>query len=196
MSRLIPRRERETAFRSSAVAAVAAAVLTAAVSQGAYAGVLVRSGNDKTGSADTAARVPYLSSRTSVLPAGVRELVARATVATTVPSFARQTGLACSACHYQFPQLTPFGRLFKINGYTLSGLKPIKESDKRKEAGLALVPIGPVSVMFQTSVSHLNTTLPGTQNNTVAIPAAAESLVRRSDLAQCRRPHAGHLQWR
>jgi hypothetical protein len=87
-----------------------------------------------------------------------------------IPSFARQTGLACSACHYQFPQLTPFGRLFKINGYSLTGLKTIKEGDKRKEAGLALVPIGPVSIMFQTSLNNLATALPGTQNNTVEFP--------------------------
>ena len=31
-----------------------------------------------------------------------------------VPSFARQTGLPCSACHYTFPELTPFGRQFKL----------------------------------------------------------------------------------
>ena len=40
-----------------------------------------------------------------------------------VPSFARQTGLACSQCHvYAFgPALTPFGRQFKLNGYTMRG---------------------------------------------------------------------------
>ena len=37
-----------------------------------------------------------------------------------VPSFARQTGLACSACHYQFLTLTPYGRAFKLNGYVLT----------------------------------------------------------------------------
>ncbi len=37
-----------------------------------------------------------------------------------VPSFARQTGMQCTACHTAFPQLTPFGRVFKLNGYTLS----------------------------------------------------------------------------
>lgn len=37
-----------------------------------------------------------------------------------VPSFARQTGLECSSCHTVFPQLTPFGRQFKLLGYTLS----------------------------------------------------------------------------
>jgi hypothetical protein len=38
-----------------------------------------------------------------------------------VPAFARQTGQNCLACHAggQFPELTPYGRLFKLTGYTL-----------------------------------------------------------------------------
>ena len=38
-----------------------------------------------------------------------------------VPSFARQTGQNCLACHAggQFPELTPYGRIFKLTGYTL-----------------------------------------------------------------------------
>ena len=43
--------------------------------------------------------------------------------AQAVPSFARQTGMQCTACHTAFPQLTPFGRTFKLNGYTLSDEK-------------------------------------------------------------------------
>ena len=44
-----------------------------------------------------------------------RVYVANHTLAEShVPSFARQTGLACSACHYQFLQLTAFG---DIPGY-------------------------------------------------------------------------------
>src|SRR5258706_14465810 len=41
--------------------------------------------------------------------------------ANAVPSFAEQTGQRCSACHVGGlgPQLTPFGRLFKLGGYTL-----------------------------------------------------------------------------
>jgi hypothetical protein len=36
--------------------------------------------------------------------------------------FARQTGMACSACHFNhFPLLNPFGRAFKASGYTLMG---------------------------------------------------------------------------
>jgi hypothetical protein len=37
-----------------------------------------------------------------------------------VPSFARQTGLNCTSCHTAFPELTPFGRHFKLTGYTMS----------------------------------------------------------------------------
>jgi len=40
-----------------------------------------------------------------------------------VPSFARQTGENCVACHTSFPELTPFGREFKLNGYTLGETK-------------------------------------------------------------------------
>ncbi len=40
--------------------------------------------------------------------------------AQAVPSFARQTGMDCSACHTAFPELTPFGRTFKLTGYTIS----------------------------------------------------------------------------
>ena len=44
--------------------------------------------------------------------------------ANAVPSFARQTGQPCAACHTAFPELTPFGRRFKIGGYTLQGGDP------------------------------------------------------------------------
>ena len=54
----------------------------------------------------------------AVVPASLSAALARF----YVPSFSRQTKLACSACHYQFPQLTPFGRMFKLNGYTLTWL--------------------------------------------------------------------------
>src|SRR6185437_10364521 len=41
--------------------------------------------------------------------------------AQALPSFARQTGQQCAACHNGFPELTPYGRLFKLNGYTFGG---------------------------------------------------------------------------
>ena len=41
-------------------------------------------------------------------------------VASAVPSFATQTGLPCAQCHVMAfgPQLTEYGRQFKLNGYT------------------------------------------------------------------------------
>lgn len=41
--------------------------------------------------------------------------------ASALPIFARQTSQNCAACHTggQFPELTPYGRLFKLTGYTM-----------------------------------------------------------------------------
>jgi hypothetical protein len=54
---------------------------------------------------------------------GILALMCGMTVipAHAVPSFARQTGQSCVACHAggQFPELTPYGRMFKLTGYTL-----------------------------------------------------------------------------
>jgi hypothetical protein len=42
--------------------------------------------------------------------------------ASAVPAFARQTGMACTACHAQhFPILNGFGRAFKAAGFTMMG---------------------------------------------------------------------------
>jgi hypothetical protein len=49
-----------------------------------------------------------------------------------VPSYSRQTGLACSSCHYTPPELTPFGRKFKLEGYTFA-TKPEVSEDKRPQ---------------------------------------------------------------
>jgi hypothetical protein len=42
-------------------------------------------------------------------------------VAEAVPSYARQTGQPCATCHMDFPTLTPYGRRFKLLGYTTGG---------------------------------------------------------------------------
>ena len=41
--------------------------------------------------------------------------------AKALPSYARQTGQPCGTCHTDFAGLTPYGRLFKIQGYTAGG---------------------------------------------------------------------------
>ncbi len=47
-----------------------------------------------------------------------------------VPAFARQTGMACLACHYQsYPALNAFGRAFKGAGFTLTGAQEKIEGD-------------------------------------------------------------------
>jgi hypothetical protein len=112
------------------------------------------------------ALVPYLDARHVVFPASA-EL--RALRERRVPGFSRQTKLACSACHYGFPQLTPFGRLFKLNGYTLTGLATINAGDSSRST-LQLAPFPPVSAMAVTSLTHLAKTLPETQNNSVVFP--------------------------
>lgn len=87
-----------------------------------------------------------------------------------IPSFSRQTGLPCSACHTAFPALTPFGRQFKLNGYTLTGMQTVTAGDSGKRASLQLGLIPPVSAMALASWTETKTTQPGTQNGTVQLP--------------------------
>ena len=47
-------------------------------------------------------------------------LVLSVTNSDAVPSFARQTGLDCNACHTMFPELTSVAATSKINGFTAS----------------------------------------------------------------------------
>lgn len=62
-----------------------------------------------------------------------------------VPAYARQTGENCIACHINFPELTPFGRYFKLSGYTLG-----------KKAAL------PLSAMLQLGMTKTRNTTNGT----------------------------------
>ena len=62
--------------------------------------------------------------------AGVLAATAFAPEAAAVPAFARQTGMACTACHAQhFPILNSFGRAFKASGYTMMGAQGKVEGD-------------------------------------------------------------------
>lgn len=54
--------------------------------------------------------------------AGVMAAVAFAPEASALPVFARQTGMACSACHFNHaPLLNGFGRAFKSAGFSMMG---------------------------------------------------------------------------
>jgi len=77
-----------------------------------------------------------------------------------VPSFARQTGMACAACHTVFPELTPFGREFKLNGYVLDNIRQVTGIDTADRQTLAINSIPPVSAMLQVSYTHTSKALP------------------------------------
>src|SRR6266511_1578209 len=86
-----------------------------------------------------------------------------------IPSFSRQTGLACNQCHTTFPQLTAFGRRFKLNGYTLTRLQMVEAGDTANRS-LKINLIPPVSAMVQASMSQTRKAQPGAQNDNVELP--------------------------
>jgi hypothetical protein len=85
-----------------------------------------------------------------------------------VPSFARQTGLSCEACHTVFPELTHFGRMFKANGYTLTSVPQVQGVTPEKEERLSLNQLPPLSLMVQVSETWLGKSVPESNGNGVA----------------------------
>jgi hypothetical protein len=90
-----------------------------------------------------------------------------------VPSYARQTGMACEACHTVFPELTHFGRVFKANGYTLTNLKQVQDVSGKKEQLLALSQFPPISIMAQISYTDMKGAVPDLSN--VGAPGVAQN---------------------
>jgi hypothetical protein len=97
--------------------------------------------------------------------------------ARALPSYARQTGQPCGTCHTDFPGLTPYGRRFKINGYTNGGgqyrttLFPF--DDSTKDSKKTWVP--PISMMSIIGFTHTATDTgppadPFAPNNNISIP--------------------------
>jgi hypothetical protein len=91
---------------------------------------------------------------------GIGLCVGLASPSWAVPSFARQTGMTCAACHTVFPELTPFGREFKLNGYVLDNIKQVTGIDTSNRSTLALSATAPLSLMLQISYTHTSTALP------------------------------------
>jgi hypothetical protein len=112
----------------------------------------------------------------AMLIATALAVLATAPPARAVPSFARQTGMACEACHTVFPELTHFGRMFKANGYNVDNLKPVRGITATKDEMLALSGLPPISLMLQVSQTNLSKNLPegtdlgNSQSGTVAFP--------------------------
>jgi hypothetical protein len=90
-----------------------------------------------------------------------------------VPSFARQTGMACAACHTVFPELTHFGRVFKANGYVLDNLQQVQAVSGKREELLELAKTPALSIMAQVSYTTLKTRLPDVSNP--AAPGLAQN---------------------
>jgi hypothetical protein len=98
--------------------------------------------------------------------------------AKALPSFARQTGQPCGACHTDYPALTPFGRRFKLLGYTTGGgefrTTPFRSTDDFKAATDKLSSyargldsgsadkewVPPISMMAILGYTHTQTSLP------------------------------------
>ena len=81
--------------------------------------------------------------------------------ADAVPSYARQTGQECIACHVSFPELTPYGRYFKLTGYTIG--KTAFSAEGPSSSYL------PAAVMAQASVTN-------TRNNNTTDPETGETV--------------------
>jgi hypothetical protein len=96
--------------------------------------------------------------------------------AQALPSYARQTGQPCGSCHTDFAGLTPYGRRFKIGGYTYGGgpyrTSPFSFDDSTDNSQKKWVP--PISMMTilgftNTQVGLTPPTAPYSTNNNVVV---------------------------
>ncbi|MDD5185890.1 MAG: hypothetical protein PHS84_11575 [Paludibacter sp.] len=90
-----------------------------------------------------------------------------------LPSYARQTGMSCTACHTSFPELNSFGRQFKANGYVLTTASTINDQGGdtlKPRTRLNLLNNLPLSVMVQSSFSNVAKDVVGQQNNSGQFP--------------------------
>jgi hypothetical protein len=85
-----------------------------------------------------------------------------------VPSFARQTGLSCNVCHRNPPELTAFGRNFKLKGYTLASVAANDKVGNSKD--LWLTKNIPLSAMILLSNTSFQADQPASQNNSAGLP--------------------------
>lgn len=114
--------------------------------------------------------IPLLA---SVLPISLAFLAALSpTSVRAVPSYARQTGLPCSGCHYDPPELNPAGRRFKLLGYVDKDKekKGVTDESNRRHAGLDLLATTPLSAMLEASFTNTGSPQPGAQNGNFEFP--------------------------
>jgi hypothetical protein len=89
-----------------------------------------------------------------------------------VPSFARQTGMSCNACHTVWPELTPFGRSFKLDGYTMSTRSPSEPY------------VPPVAAMFEASYTSLGKNSDLLKDSVAPFASSDDSEVAKFNLPQ------------
>jgi hypothetical protein len=85
-----------------------------------------------------------------------------------VPSFARQTGLSCNVCHSNPPELTAFGRNFKLKGYVLTDMTANDKVGNSKS--LLLSKYIPLSAMILISNTAFQANQSASQNNAAGFP--------------------------
>src|SRR5208283_164652 len=83
--------------------------------------------------------------------------------AQALPLFARQTGEACMACHTVYPELTHFGRMFKLNGYQLDNGKDLQVTTDEGNQQLALPVIPNLALFVMVGDVQLAKPLPDSQ---------------------------------
>ena len=140
--------------------------------------------------------------------------------AQALPSFARQTGQPCGTCHTDFPALTPYGRRFKLLGYTTGGgefrttpfsskaaqdaraeydqmlgyVKTLPANPTTPEADKDYVP--PISMMAIVGYTHTQAPLAADgplQRERQRCAVTVQRVLRRRDHRQCRRIRPGDL---
>lgn len=90
--------------------------------------------------------------------------------AEAVPSFSRQTGMACDACHTSYPGLTKLGREFKLNGYQMDGLAQVSSSSGTASPGMSINKIPNLSVILKAGEEGMNRSIANTQNPSADFP--------------------------
>ena len=109
-------------------------------------------------------------SAASLAVAAVASVSVAPTTSEAIPAFARQTGSACLACHFQsFPTLNAYGRSFKMNAFTDVGDQVLVEDDH-----LSLPSVLNMSVVFRP---QLKTVSNNTTTESIAVPSDPVILV-------------------
>jgi hypothetical protein len=83
--------------------------------------------------------------------------------AEALPLFARQTGAACAACHTVYPELTHFGRMFKLNGYQLDNGRDIEMITDEGKSVLSLPAVPNLALFIMADYTSLRKALPDSQ---------------------------------